>query len=1018
MRYRKLLLLGILLFLSSRVFALQVQSFDDRENPRYVFETWDNTDGLPTNSISSIKQSREGYVWFSSAEGLVRFDGDRFEVYNSVNTPEIKEKLFETLAIGIDGSLWTANKGGIINVRRDGFLQFNRPEGSEDYQVNSIIQGADTKVYLGTIGNGLEVLDEQRAVTSYQTDGEPSGNMIFTLEFDQDSTLWLGTGNGLSRFKDNNIEAFTEFDELHGVEIRTLLADSENQLWAGTHQHGVYKIDGSKITRYSSENGLSGDMVVSLFEDDSGSIWVGTNGNGLNKITPQGIDHYTAEEELPGNTIFSIFQSRDGSYWAAIAGAGLTRFRKSKIFPITQEQGLSSNIILPIYQHQDGTVWVGTAGDGLNRIDANGNITTYTTDSGLTHNLILSIYGEPDGTIWAGTLGGLNKIKNGSITTITSSDELNFDIVNALLLDSSGKLWIAGPPGHLQYIDDGEFKTFNVPDSFQNAHLTSLLEDSKNNLWIGSLGGGLLKITKDDTTHYTTDNGLSNETILDVTEGQNGVIWIGTHEGLNRYENGVIESFTTQHGLQGNIFYRLLQDQQGFLWSCSNSGIQAISLHSVELFRNQKTDRVQSHLLTTKDGMPNNECNGAISPAGWIMENNHLWFPTVGGIATFNPNEIDFDTTPPDVLIENLVLGDHVYSGNEAINLEPGSHSFEIKYTALEFQNPDLIQFQFRLENLDNAWIDAGSRRTAYFTGLPPGNYKFEVIASKAGGEWNSVSAELPFVIEPFFYQTRPFLALLFLALFFTGFGVQRVWRFKTDQERLQELVNQRTNELKQEVKQHEHTEKELEKSLSEKIVLLKEIHHRVKNNLAVINALFELQVHKTDNQEAINLLLDSQHRIKTIAMIHEHLYQTEFFSSLKMDDYIKKLAQIIHKSFKSEEKQITHRFDLDPVELSVNQAIPCGLILNELITNTYKHVFSKQDTGEIFIRISRNMDMITIEVKDNGKKSVDADRILQSDSTGITLIQTLVSQLHGTITARQQDGMNYFIEFELEEID
>ncbi len=1017
-QFIKLLVPGIIFLIAGQAIAQQDQFDRSADKPRYMYNWWDNTDGIPSNSLFSITQSEDGYIWFAGEGGLVRFDGSRFTVYNPSNTPEIKDKLFYALAKGRDGTLWAANMGGIVNISEDGFTHINRTRDSTAHKVNSILQGADHKIYLATAGNGLEVMNTKREMTIYQTGDGLSSNTIYDQEFDSDSTLWLGTHNGLNRFSNGDPEPFTKFEQINGREIRTLLADSHNRLWVGTHNNGLFMIEKGNITKYSTENGLSGNMVVELYEDRDGVIWAGTNGNGINRITEGQIAHYTTDDGLPGNTIFSIYQSSDGSYWAATAGLGLTHFSEAKITSVTEDQGLSSNIILPIYQHQNGDIWVGTAGEGLNQIDSEGSIQTYTTDSGLANNLILSIYGEPDGTLWVGTPSGLNKINEDEITQLTSSDGLGFETINAILLDRSETLWIAGPPGNLQFKKDGLFQTFRLPDPFQSAHIVTLFEDSGNNLWAGSMGAGILRISSQDTTHFTVADGLPSDTILEIMEDRNGNIWIGTNNGLGRFKDNKFETFTTADGLRRNEFYRLLEDHQGNLWSCSNDGLQITNIESVELYSQNRTGSIQSYSMTTTDGMPNNECNGAVSPAGWIMQNGEFWFPTVRGVAQVNPDSVGFDTTPPAILIENLNSGNRTYSRNEPISLPPGTSTFEIKYTALEFINPDRIQFRFRLKGFHDTWVDAENRRTAYFTGLPPGRYEFEVQASKAGGEWAETAHPLVFHIEPFFYQTRTFLGVIFILLFFTGFGVERLWRYKTDQQRLQKKVDRRTKELRNEVRQHQKTEQQLEESLAEKTILLKEIHHRVKNNLAVINALFQLQVHKTDNPEALNLLTDSQHRIKSIAMIHEHLYQTELFSSIKMNEYIHNLTENIGDTFADSGRDITMDLDLKPIELSINQAIPCGLILNELITNAYKHAFDNRDQGVISILLSINGDLVTLEVSDNGTGPGKMTNILESETTGMTLVKTLASQLNGNLNTSQNDGMTFTLTFTKEKLD
>ncbi len=1007
---KKLVLIFSLIFFPGMLLS---QNIHQPEKPPLSFQLWGNDEGLPASSISSIATSNNGYLWFSTGEGIVRFDGDRFTVYNPANTPQLSEKITHAIIRGNDGIIWSANQNEIIKIQDSDIESHRFDQGLVNHHIFAIHQFSDEVLWFGSGGDGIIEYNGGEFRSFYTNDGLP-GNYIEDITSDQNGRIWIATRTGLGYYEDESFHDASEYPELQNVDIRTLLADSENRLWIGTQNRGIYLLDSQsgEIKNFNEENGLSGNMVISLIESAEGVIWAGTNGNGINKIDNGQIIHYKTADGLPSNMIFSLYESSDGIVWAGTAGAGLTQIRSSIVNSLTVSDGLSSNFILPIFQEENGTVWVGTGGEGLNKIE-NGEISHITTADGLSHNLVFSVYGQQDGTIWVGTTSGLNRIKDGEITTYSDADGLVHNSIHAIFEDSQNNLWIGGSGGGLHKYSDNIINAIDLPPGYSDAVWSSIFEDSGNNIWVGSHGFGALKITGDEVIGYHEDSGLPSDLVLDFYEDENEIVWIATRSGLVRYDGHDFETFTTDDGLLYNDFFRLLQDDTGTFWSCSNWGVQFFSADEIEAYRTGEIPSIPAYQLTRNDGMPSRECNGGVFPAGWKMSNGNIWFPTVGGTAIFNPAEIDIDTDPPPVLIESITAGDNELKSNSTPVLEAGIRAFEIKYTALEYKSPDRVRFRYRLKNFDDEWIDAGDRRIAYFTGLNPGNYTFEVMASKADENWSPHPASLSFTIEPFFYQTRLFYAFVLILLFFAGIAVQRHRNINLNRNQLQALVEQRTKELSDEINERYKAEKQLEKSLNEKTVMLTEIHHRVKNNLAVINALFQLQISKTENEDAVDLLADSQHRIQTIAAIHEHLYQTEYFSSIDMKVFLKKLLGIISSHYHSGSKEIKQTSDLDSIHLNINQAIPCGLILNEVITNVYKHAFKNRKKGEIYVSLKSENDTVNFIVSDDGV-GMDEETI-ESGSTGMTLIRTLVTQLRGSYSVTSGKGTKFSISFEKE---
>lgn len=988
------------------------------DKPVYTFQVWGHDEGLPASSIAAVTTSSEGYLWFGTGEGLVKFDGDRFTTYNPANTPSLSNKIFHAITPDRSGQLWSANIDELVRIRDGKFDTIPFDDGLVNHNIFAITEMADGSIWLGSGGDGIIVYHDGEFTRYTKNDGL-TGDFIEAFATDEAGITWIATRTGLTVYQEGEFMKPGQFPELHSIDIRTIYVDSSNQIWVGSQNRGIFRIDEnrSEITNFNTENGLSGNAIHAIAEEDNEIIWAGTNGNGLNRISADDtIFHYRVEDGVPSNLIFSLYYSNEGILWVGAAGAGLTQVRRSVIRSVTTADGISSNFVLPIYQHTDGSVWIGTGGSGVNRI-YDGQVQTFTESSGLSHNLVFSVYGQENGTIWAGTASGLNRINGNNIQAFYEEDGLWHNSVHAIFEDSSERLWVGTSGGGLQIFDGKQFESITLPPGYQDAIWSSFSEDSKGNVWIGSHGYGALRIVDGEVYTYHEETGLPSDLVLDIYEDDTGVIWIATREGLARYENEKFETFNTGDGLLHNDIFRILPDEETTFWTCSNWGVQFFSKQDIEAYRRDEISAIPANMLTPSDGLPSRECNGGVYPAGWKMDNGDLWFPTTNGAAVFNPADIELDTTPPIILNESLVKNGNNFHPSDSPVLEAGTRSFEIHYTALEFLNPERVRFRYRLKNFDDQWVEAGDRRTAFYTALSPGTYEFELIASKASGIWSEIPASFTFTIKPYFYETRTFYLLIFLLLFFAGFGVQQLRRIKVNRDYLRSLVDQRTGELRSEIETRIEAEQELEKSLEEKTILLKEIHHRVKNNLAVINALFHLQVNKTENKEAAALLTDSQHRIQTIAAIHDQLYQTELFSSLEMENFIKKLVANISESFQSNEKTIRSELRVENITLNMTQAIPCGLLLNEMITNAYKHAFPGRSEGTITITLKKSGgNNVKIAVSDNGV-GISKDKS-GSNSIGMTLIKTLTNQLRGSLNISGENGTNIEIEFEREEPD
>jgi ligand-binding sensor domain-containing protein/signal transduction histidine kinase len=767
---------------------------------QYTHRVWtaeQSEEGLPQNSVFSIAQTPDGYLWLATQEGLVRFDGVRFTVFNSRNTPEIRHNDVWKLLVDRQGVLWVATRGGGITRYQDGaFTNYSKPQGLSNDSVQALWEDRNGDLWIGTRGGGLNRFRDGR-FTVYTTEHGLSNNTVYAIHGDGSGALWIGTdGGGLNRFADGTFSAITRGQGLSHDTVYVIHEDHEGALWVGTGA-GLDRLRDGGLVRHGLQQGLTNENIRALYQDRSGNLWIGTDGGGLNRLSRGRFSAFTTREGLSNDSIGSIFEDREGNLWVGTDAGGLNRLRDNKFVSYSTLEGLSNDNARAILEDRAGDLWVGTFG-GLNRF-RDGQFRTYTTKDGLSSDVVLSLVEDRDGALWVGTLGGgLNRFKDGRFTAISKAEGLGNETVLSMIEDRQGRLWVGTRSGGLNRIEDGKISLFTTDDGLSNNDIRYLLEGRDGSLWIATLGGGINRYRDGQFTAFTTRDGLSNDLVLALHEDDDGTLWAGTFGGgLNRFRDGRFTAFTTVDGLHDDVVFQILEDDAGNLWMSSNHGVYRVSRAELNAFADGRVDRITSVAYGKADGMKNHECNGAHQPAGWKGRDGRLWFPTIRGITVVDPAAIRINTLEPPVLIEQVRVEQEPVAMDAPVVLAPGSNKLEFRYTALSYQAPERVRFRYMLEGFDPGWVEAGANRIAYYTNLPPGHYRFRVIAANNDGVWNEVGAAAPFHLQPFFYQRKAFYlvyVLAALALVLLGFRYhrRRVLQLKARQQELLTLIKER----------------------------------------------------------------------------------------------------------------------------------------------------------------------------------------------------------------------------------
>jgi PAS domain S-box-containing protein len=766
---------------------------------QFVHDVWKVEDGLPQNSIQAIIQSRQGYLWLGTQEGIARFDGVRFEVFDKKRIKAIRDNYILCLFEDGNGALWAGTRGGglaYLNWAEEKFATYTTADGLGSNFVNAIGMDRKGTLWIGTT-RGLSRLKDGR-ITTYTTQDGLANDSIYSLHVTAQDELWLGTlGGGASRLRDGKFSNFSTSNGLAGNFVRASLTDRQGRVWLGT-ENGLNRMKEDGFLVYTTLDGLSGNHINSLYEDQEGSLWVGTYDGGLNRIAGGKISSFTMKEGLTNNEVYSILEDREGSLWIGTDAGGLNRLKDGRIITFTSGNGLADDKILTVYEDHEGTLWIGTENGGLNQYQ-NGVFSAFALAGDKAHKTVQTVLRDQTGQLWIGTSNGLLNYKSGRISQYDARHGLSNNSITSLCEAADGSLWVGTRDG-LNHIAGNRFRVFKTEQGLSDNVIRVILLDRRGDLWVGT-NNGLNRLQNGAIRVYTTADGLSNNFIYSLYEDQDGVLWIGSREGLNRFRDGAITPYTVSTGMYDDVVFQILEDGRENLWMSCNKGISEISKNELNRYASGKTPRVHSLSYGIADGMKSRECCGGLQPSGWKSRDGRLWFPTIKGLAVIDPAQsIQRNEVPPPVIIEQVrVEGREVKSRPGAeVAFPPGSEKFEFHYTAPSFLAAEKVRFKAQLQGIDREALDVGNQRAAYYTKIPPGHYAFNVTACNNDGIWNTSGAVFNFYLQPFFYQTWWFYLICGMGLSLIGLGLVRfrTGKLESRKKELEQLVRQRTEQL------------------------------------------------------------------------------------------------------------------------------------------------------------------------------------------------------------------------------
>jgi PAS domain S-box-containing protein len=772
---------------------------------QYALDIWREKEGLPQVTVNVIFQTSDGYLWIGTNEGLCRFDGVRFVTIEDSNIDFARKEIF-ALAEDNEGTLWIGHRSGITTYKNRKLIALSTEKEITTGVVKAIYKDKAGTIWIGTDKKVIKYRNGE--FKDYDKAGDVSINKVKAIYADPNGNVWVGTDHKLFQFKDENITVHTLVNE-KGEQFRTIVSIS------GTPDGKVYMAcKGGKVVAYKDgqfsfytlpEFNKEKTTLTAIHVDPAETVWIGTRQLGLCKFENGNLTPYfNPNINFSMTNVISINTDIEGSLWIGTEIDGLLRLRDVEFSSFSKNEGLIGTRVNSVFEDSKGTLWIVTS-TGVTSITKDGKVLNYTervsTNGAIdpTGNLY-AVAETSEGEIFVGGSWGLFEVKDGRLHQLFSEITKG---VKLLFKDKDNVLWAGSDVDEhkLYHIKNRQIvKAYGQEGIYHTFWPKIMYQDRDDSFWMGTYSQGLVQFKDDKILSRVGREEVRSNNINSIHQDKEGTIWIATERGLGRYKNGKYFSFNIDNGFATDDLAQILEDDNQNLWiSTSSLGVLRLPIKELNDFADGKIKSLKPTIYTTRNGLSAN--NGSVSAGASLKtKDGRLWFGTIKGVVIVDPNHLLTNRVVPSVHIEEVLVNSKAIDAQQGLQVPPGYGDIQIHYTGLSYLMPDMVKFKYKLEGFDKDWIDAGNRRVAYYTNLPPGNYQFRVKACNNDGLWNEAGASLSFYLAPKFYQTKSFLVVCILAGILLALGIYRlrIRQLKEREKELVKIVDNRTKEIKQ----------------------------------------------------------------------------------------------------------------------------------------------------------------------------------------------------------------------------
>jgi signal transduction histidine kinase/ligand-binding sensor domain-containing protein len=999
--FRLCSLAGLILFFSSIV---QGQESADSNGilPSTSLENcsvdqWTGDNGLLSNNLTSVMQAESGFLWITTNNGLMRFDGIRLEIFDQAVVPFLNTDAFYRVYEDKNNVLWFASRGsGIIKYRNNKFEQ-HLPDKDIPKSPRTMLIQDDGTIWAGSDNRGLIKISDT-TVTRIK-DPLLQNAIIMSLEEGDKGAIYIGTNTrGLLEYRDgviNVIPLGTDFN----AAVTTTKFLPDGKLYVGTSE-GLLLVEKGHVTPIAFLRNIQVNQIIT---DQYGSVWIGTE-RGLARITRTGKEELLKSgRNFSGAHITSLFFDKEGSLWMSTGKSGLLRMKESPIRNYNEQHGLSVDRVNMITEGPDGKFYIGLD-DGLVQVMSDGKFQSFPVRHPALTESVRDIFVEENGTTWIACYNGLIKKQGDKEVLFSTETGLSSNSVRRIFRDSRKRFWVGTRTGGVILLEEEKVKRiYNRASGFGSDYILAIEEDRTGRIIIGTHSGGLNIINPDgsfEIIHLQDDD--DGVLIFNVHIDDKNRIWLATSIGLYALDadSRKFTRITLTDVVKGESYFDWVEDAMGNIWITTNIGIVLLKKIDVLNFVAGKIGSVKTKIYNDYDGMKNKECTGATRST--LSSTGEVWVPTIEGICIVNPKHERANKIVPRVYITELIT-DHqgvITHPEDGLELEPGNVRITLQFTSLSLLAPNKVKFQYRLDNVDAGWQHVGSqKRSVDYTNLAPGKYTFYVKASNNDDVWNEEGAKLTFEVLPFYYQTAWFYILTAVLLLLMFFVVYK-WRVQAVEQKNVELVKV-NSELDRFVYSASHDLRAPLASILGLVKLTRMDDNR--ENQQQYLEMVEKSIHKLDGfiHDIINYSRNARTEIQASEIKFESVVH-DIIEALKYQEN----AQLIRKDVYVQGSGI---FFSDRKRLDI--------ILFNLISNAIKYHRLNQEDPYIRIAVMYTTKQAIIEVSDNGlgieqahlenifKMFYRADERSSGSGLGLFIAMETAEKINGTLSVTSTYG-------------
>jgi len=1003
------------------------------------FTNISSKDGLSQNTIYKIFQDSRGFFWFGTEDGLNKYDGYKFKLFSDSFTDEtnIINKEIRFIDEDSKGVFWFGSKKGLSRFDRktnevSAYLLNSKANILKGDQIDVFLIDNEDRIWIGTNSGVFLMKNNILEEITINTKSIPKTKQIIQ---DKNGLVWFINNMEIYQYKSGSTQKIVDIEKEISFSKNAIAEGANNDLWMGTNL-GIYVFNTKEksLTKIvSKENKKIKNVSISAISvDRDGFIWTGTKGEGLFKIEYKAKENYSVKHyskksikspRLSSNNIHDVFIDKSNVLWVGTVLGGVNKGKLDLNFNHFKTDFKELNFVEPdpifsLCEDKYQNLWIGTYGYGLYKLNKKTKSYTYYSGekddkSGFIGNKVYNISEDLSGGVWFSVGGGgMLKYNRESDTfdVFKHKDISQEGLINSVVFkESKGNLWIGTwrKGVYLYNLKDKTLKHFKgtLPKSSEilTGWVNYIIEDvAKQHLWVAHENGLNVIDLKTDKV-YSLDNsvgannGLISNYIYSIHKDTDGSFWLGTESGLVEIleyqlkDSGTLKLktkvYSKKDGFLNNVTYGMLEDKYENLWVSTNKGLTKF---------NRKTKEIKTYL--DSDGLQGNEFNMG---AFYKSKSGEFMFGGINGVTAFYPEKIKKNTVSPKIVITEFRMLNNVVNPSvggvidkdvnevETIKLNFNDNVFSFEISALEYTNSENNQYAYKLEGFDKEWNYIGTRKHITFTNLNPGKYTLKLKGTNNDGVWSKKNKVLKINIPPPFWRTTLFY--VFCGFLVLGIGLM-IFMFRLNQIKLK-------------------TEKKiLYQKNEEKNTMLKEIHHRVKNNLQVVNSLLSLQSREVNDERIIGMFNDARKRVLSMAMLHERMYGSDDLKHVDIHEHLKSLIENLIKSY-AVDKDISLKINVKDVQMGISTLTPLGLMIIEMITNSLKYAFENKPQGIIYASLKPlEGEKYELIVGDDG---IGFNEIQESSALGTKLIQIFTRQLNGKMKKLSKQGTFYKLIFE-----